>query len=376
MPSTTRFQTLLGFSSDDLAANRHGELSPAQLARLKKSARSSSLGCLAILAFFFVVALAMLLVFSNALNTLPNDEIPIDIGAIAGQVVPGFFCLLFGIMILITLRSVLFPQTPTLGRTTGPVMLGNTTSDHASHEIEINGQPFEVPQAVYELLDASKTYTLYTAVYNRGGLSVYSTKDDHQIVALEEVRAADKPNDKSPMDYEKEQLQTIFHFTDADLEANRHGELTTEQSAYLRRNLGNGVPAGIFLGGFVGVFVLIFVGAFSQNFVLTVILTAAVFLAILYLNIRGAERQQRKLDQSLRSGVVNLRGQAAVRISKVHHRSGKSSYTETLYHIKFGDKEFTVNEETYLAFKEGREYSVYYVPSLNSQPIVAAERIG
>jgi hypothetical protein len=374
MATTPDFQTTLGFTADDLAANRRGQLTEPQIQVRKQTARSSALGCLGGLGFLMIFAVTFLIVLGSA--GFSTSKAPgMNILGLIGVIVPGFFCLVLGFFMLIAIKTALFPQTPSLNRLTGTIVRGNPTRRKGMYEIELNGRPFEVSKAAYDLIDNTKIYTIYTAdiVFTR--LSVYSTNDNNKIIALEEADAEAVTTDKSPLEFQNEQLGRLFNFTSADLAANRAGKVSPEQSERLSKAIGSGILGGTTNGLFVGVILLAAVGGVSQNLALAVVISGAAFVVAYLLSLRGTRRQQADLAKALHSKLAVAQGTAEVKITKREHRSSRRSYTETVYHVQVGDKAFEVREDVYYAFKAGNTYAIYYVKALHSK-IMSAEQIG
>jgi hypothetical protein len=362
---TNAFQPIFKFTDGDLTYSRQGQLSPAQVDALKRADRSSSYGTLGCLGFVFVILTVIIVVVGGAFLSNVRLSDPGAIGGLIGLAVPVLFWIVCTIAILFTLRGALSPKTPTLGRSIGPVVPGNQTDDRTNYEIEINGKSLEIPEAAYRMIDPAKTYAIYTAVYGKD--------DDKRIVAIEEnPTGAALYGSKSPAEYEKEHLQSIYQFNDNDLAANRAGRLSPEQAVRLSKDIGSGFGTGCFFGVFLGIFPLVFIGAFTQNVLMAVGITALVFGVCVLISMRSAKGQQRKLASAT---VTKAHGMTFVNIRKVRH-TGKNSYTETIYTVEIGDTKFTVEENAYYAFKEGAVYNVFYVPELDGQPIISAEQLG
>ncbi len=150
MTSGNDFAPILGFSDDDLTLNREGKLSERQILARKRIARSSIMILIWIVGFAFVLSGIFIFMFNTPV--VPGEQ-QTSILNNPGSVIAALFCLLSGVVLATALRSAFFPNKPTLDCQTGAIVRGNITPDKKVYEVEINGKPFVVPQAVYNLID-------------------------------------------------------------------------------------------------------------------------------------------------------------------------------------------------------------------------------
>jgi hypothetical protein len=161
-------------------------------------------------------------------------------------------------------------------------------------------------------------------------------------------------------------LMAALHFTQADLDANRDGQLSEEQRArlYGKRIYWLlaivGVVAFIFLINLPGVFVVFGSGDYPPPVKLLIfigfILGCIGILVVLYdrsrLRAIAADLQDKTVEAE--QGLISL------------ETFGQNKMT-----ARINDIEFTLNAEAGLAFKNGDPYCLYYAP--HSKTLLSAE---
>ncbi len=363
MSSPNTFQSVLQFTTNDLISNRNGQLSEDQVRILKQKVRGNALTQFAVYGVIWIIMTVILVV---ALSPLLSSRGSLKLNSSAiPLLVPLVGWAWFLVTALRWLFKAMFLQTPRLGRMRGMIVLGNPMSTRGSRrEIEINGKALTVSQDLYRLIDPARTYTIYTARY--------SPDETGQIVAIEEGGAAAAgDNNKTPQQYEKETLQQVLSFTDADLKRNEAGRLSPEQIANLSRTIGKRILGDLLLGLIIAFFLLVFVLALSQSIGVTAVFALAAVVASLMFALFRARRQQ----QALAVGrVTRLNGTVKAWITTVHH-GGRNAYVETIYHLQFGTTELRVARDIYYAFKDGQTYNVYQAADMDNQPLVSAEQV-
>jgi hypothetical protein len=161
-----------------------------------------------------------------------------------------------------------------------------------------------------------------------------------------------------------DKLKRAFHFTDADLDANRNGQLSARQARGLRwRFFANmGVFGMLTVGlGVLGVLAVVY-GIYMVT--LWVLLLDSVFVFLL-------RRQYRNVNQAVMSGwVESVRGNAT--LARRSRDEGHAHTRMTVPRVSVNGMAFDITEGQYRALSEGGEYSVYYL--LGVGMIVSVER--
>jgi hypothetical protein len=164
MTDMQKVQQSLRFTSSDLAYNRRGEPSPAQL----KMWKDAEQGCARNLLYIFV-GIVVLTVIGSFLLQGPDRF---------GIFVPG------GIMAVLALGGALFMRSPTPGMdkvysVTGPARLDIDRGEKGSrhYKLMIGKTDFTIGPELYDLLEQDAAYTAH---YQKLGPS-------HRLISLEEA---------------------------------------------------------------------------------------------------------------------------------------------------------------------------------------------
>lgn len=164
-------------------------------------------------------------------------------------------------------------------------------------------------------------------------------------------------------------LQTILGFTDADLDANRAGQLSDSQRNVLLRGwrrTRNILIVAILVLGLAATFILFF-GQENQSPVLTFIgMGLTVVNALLVgMGARSYMRTQRDLREG---GVTALEGELRHTI-QLNVRNRRSR----VYALDIAGERLIVPRDTFNAFEERAAYRIYRTPS--TQILLTAERL-
>jgi hypothetical protein len=363
MQATNGFKTQYDFTDEDIALNRTGELSHRQLHKIRTADRKVALVIMAIVVPLIGIIFSVMVSFSQPFFTG-------SIGGLLPVIVLVALALPLALLFLFALRVLLFPvkTAATLKRISGVIVLGNRTSYRSSsYEVEISGKQFYVPDSVYQQIDSTKVYTLYYT-------------NDHKIRALEEGESgrdafmdstlSQADTGKSPLDFEQEQLQRLFHFDPTELAMNRDGHLSPKQQARLYKDTG---PMGCYLVTFIFTGLPALVIGLAPLMVWLRVASIAVggvfFLLIAIAITNGTKDQRRKIAKGK---IKTVTGPAVIHVDL----EDRGNHHHSTYHISLGKKRFTVQQAEYFAFKEGREYQIHYLPGVDgTDGILSAEQI-
>jgi len=174
-------------------------------------------------------------------------------------------------------------------------------------------------------------------------------------------------------------LKQLYDFTEADLEANRQGDLTPRQRLVLRgKQKGNQIGAAVlfllFLGmTLLGIYQLAMYFMNPIGSLPTLWALLAVFGAILTLVIPLASRRESNtLESDLKTGRVEQMAGMGWREKRVvrTRNGGKQTY----YYVRVGQFNMgMVTEDVYEAYLSEHYYRLYYLP--RSRRVVAVENI-
>jgi hypothetical protein len=174
----------------------------------------------------------------------------------------------------------------------------------------------------------------------------------------------------------------MFEFTEDDLKANKHGQLSPRQKEWLKMVGKGGVRiqgCNVWIAiGFMFLGLGLILALFLQNEdsraalfanpanLLVFPVTIVVVTAILGLSLLLARWQANKLERAVLSSASG-----AIRFEQ--DSSGKSGVTS--YHVFAGNKKFTFGEDMSRVFKEGEKYKVYYCKSGFYEFVMSYEQI-
>lgn len=178
------------------------------------------------------------------------------------------------------------------------------------------------------------------------------TPEDRLMADGDEV--AEKPKHKP-----EHRLEETIGFTEEDLVANREGKMSTAQYDKLRKELRTGVfaAAALVVMGVVAFFWLTLAG--PEVCAPALVVGAIPTLVAMFLSIRLGQKNRDRVLRQVRS----VEGRVQLDVTS----SGQSS---TLT-IRVEGAKFRVNKATFLAFKNGDPYVIYYTPA--SKTILSAE---
>ena len=163
-------------------------------------------------------------------------------------------------------------------------------------------------------------------------------------------------------------LKDYFLFDDADLEANRKGQLTDKQKKYLSEDLrytkmiGFGC-SGVFFLGAVVVLIFSLTGFFnssqSMSAALQSLMPTLALAAIL--GVLGIVMIVWTLSRSgAKSSLVLKRVVGPINIVAMERRHDLEHPTYTVHELHIGDLSFEVKQEVGNFMKQGDSYAVYY----------------
>jgi|SRR5450759_721424 len=156
-----------------------------------------------------------------------------------------------------------------------------------------------------------------------------------------------------------EQLKQYFKFDDADLAANRIGEVTPKQVARLTKEVTSSRTAGLIFGSLLMSVALLptllTVGTVKQMGIVFILPWTCIWLpiwgAIGYALIRGAFKKH----------VVTLQKvEGPINIVKTESYSSESHTTSYDYELHIGGKEFDVESDLADYMMQGDTYAIYY----------------
>ena len=155
-------------------------------------------------------------------------------------------------------------------------------------------------------------------------------------------------------------LMNAFEFDEPDLELNRHGELSAQQTSLLQRRRTRNlslVSIGSILFLAIGLYQAAF-GQLSPDDTAALFVILAVFLGIgLFRLLQLAPAVGKSLQ------MIEGRVPLGSRGGRSRHRSG--------YRASVDDWPFRISRQEFFAFKNGDPYRVYYIPGRNT--IVSVE---
>lgn len=156
-------------------------------------------------------------------------------------------------------------------------------------------------------------------------------------------------------------LRAVLQFDDGDLADNRNGELSIEQDVSIQKKQRKEAKREALMLLLVGILILIIGDPFKSLSLVDLVY----ILPFIYWVWHVFSLWQR-YSRDLSAGSVEYVEGLVVQNPKQRNR-----YID--YSIQVAGQEFKVDGKTMLAFQNGAQYRVYYVP--NSKTIVAAESL-
>ena len=317
-------------------ANRRGEVTPEQTAWLKSRAWGG-MNRPALVALAAGVGLAALGFVFFAFSTNLDSQFIL----IMGLVIAG----MLGLLLLPRLLRAIRDST-------------NLGSDLRSSLIRQAAGELTFDQGSYRAVAGGGSLSL-PASSNAGGLLPGIRYDFYYLEESRLVLSAEPFGTGSPGAVVKALapiLAAANSFVDADLQANRNGELSPSQrNRLLRKALSGAIP--VFFGVLFGLALILpslIAGNLPENFA-----SLAVPLAMMaYFLVSGGRSIYRNLSDAFSGALETVQGVAAK--SSEQRSSGRSRRRVYLYNI--GNLNFEVPQGAYQALIDGLEYRAYYVP--------------
>lgn len=161
-------------------------------------------------------------------------------------------------------------------------------------------------------------------------------------------------------------LAQQLDFTLHDLDLNRTGRLSDQQTARLRRRRWRttGIAAAVMLGFIIAASAFIFIGNRSET---PIMIFVGIGLTVCSAALMGSFiRFWLRLHHDITTGNVEIISGKLERVLKPVNRRVMT------YIIRIGEAEIVVNKETFKAFEHDAHYHLYRAP--HSSTLLAAER--
>lgn len=328
----------LGFTADDLAANRTGHLSVSQIAALRADARPFW-RMLAIVGVFAVL-------FGGVLLMVDSPQAPLLL--LLALMVPGGFALLFAIRLAGIYASIADGSVVAVEGPAHPYAKRNLNRGGVAYYVRIGAEEFFIPYRLQQAFVPGETYHIF---YTPKGRLIVSGESAPPPTA--EVSRLPTP-----------QLAQVLGFDWEDLAANRAGRLSPAQATRLRRLRTREIYTAIVSGlAAVGVGLLWPLLDHSTTMLLFWGLILIFPVAFLLTALWSIERRSR----DLRAGVVaEARGILHRRAQDVGSTRRQPTYTLGIGHVVL-----PVALDVYNAFTDGDSYVVYFVA--HSRLLLSAE---
>ena len=334
-------QNVLGFTSDDLAANRAGFLGKQQADQLWRSTRPFW-RLITIVGVFALLLAAILVAFSGG-----SREAPLLF--LLTLLVPGGLCAIFVVRLAGIYASI------GDGRVVAAEGLAETYAKRAlrggvAFYVRIGAQEFFVGRDLQLAFQAGSAYRVFYTP--RGRLIVsgeFAPEPSPDTVASRLL---------SP------ELAAVLGFSREDLDANRAGRLSPAQAATLRRahtrDIVRGLVSAAIAAGVVALWSLLNSSTTAILFWALVLLFPAAFALV---SLWSAGQRSRDLQ----SGVVAI---AAGPLQRHAEDLGSTRRAPT-YSLNAGGVKLNVPLTVYGAFADGGHYALYHTP--HSRTLLSAE---
>jgi hypothetical protein len=340
-PFSKQLQYTLGFTPDDLTANRAGFLGKQQDAQLRQSARPFW-RLITICGVFAVVILAILVAFAGGSREAPMLYMLM-------LIVPGGLCAIFGVRLAGIYASV-GDERVTVVEGLATTYTKSTIRGGVAFYVRIGTEEFFVSRTLQSAFEPGHRYRVY---YTPKGRIIVSA--EWLPVPTSEATISGLPSSE---------LAAAIGFQRDELDANRTGRLSTPQAARLRKSRNHhvllAVVSGLAAYGFLQLHPFFGTSTTGQIFwgllmLFPVLLFGASTLAAV----------QRTRD---------LRGVGVRALSGRLERStegGGSTRRQPTYFLQVDGEKIHVPLAVYGAFTDGGHYTLYVAP--HSRVLLSAE---
>lgn len=342
-PFSQTLQYTLGFTPDDLTANRAGFLGKQQATELWKSARPFW-RLITICGVFAFILIAILVAFAGGSREAP-------ILYLLMLIVPGGLCAIFGVRLAGIYASV------GDGRVTAVEGLATTYTKTtirggAAFYVRIADEEFFVTRSLQSAFEAGQAYR------------VYYTPKGRIIVAAEWLPVPNSEPRTSGL--RSTELAAAIGFQRDELDMNRTGRLSTPQAARLRKSRNHHVLLAV-VSGLAAYGVLQLYPGLSTSTTGQIFWGLLMLFPVLLFGASVLATVQRTRD--LRGvGVRALRG----RLERITEGGGSTRRQPTFF-LRIDDQKIHVPLTVYGVFTDGGHYTLYVAP--HSRVLLSAEPV-